>query len=211
MNFTNSLKYIEESQLSKNSKYLQPDDFGYSDPCCVAFKDEYQYTFPLHSIIINTGYGIIFFPLKNREFEITMYDCIRNELKYKENIILPSTTTTAVGSNGITYDSRFYGTFIVNGKTGVFYCNSSSYTRAINFLKNILDNYKNFESMNFNYIPYDDMWFSEYKNDMLKNKFDEVIENVKDRVEYKIHKSNGLYSETLHLPLSINISNNLTY
>ncbi len=170
MNFTNSSKYIKESQLSNYSKCLHPDDFGYSD------HDEYA--FPLHSIIINTGDGIISFPLKNREFEITMYDCIRNELKSKENIILPSTTITAVGSNGLTYDSRFYGTFIVNSKTAVFYCNSSSYTRAINFLKNILDNYKNFESMNFNYIPYDDMWYSEYKNDMLKNKFDEVIENV---------------------------------
>lgn len=202
MNFTNSLKYIEESQLSKNSKYLQPHDFGYSD------HDEYA--FPLHSIIINTGDGIISFPLKNREFEITMYDCIRNELKSKENVILPSTTITAVGSNGLTYDSRFYGTFIVNSKPGVFYCNSSSYTRAINFLKNILDNYENFESMNFNYIPYDDMGYSENIG-MLKNKFDKVIENVKDKVEYKIHKSNGLYSETLHLPLSLNIFNNLTY
>ena len=202
MNFTNSLKYIEESQLSKNSKYLQPHDFGYSD------HDEYA--FPLHSIIINTGDGIISFPLKNREFEITMYDCIRNELKSKENVILPSTTITAVGSNGLTYDSRFYGTFIVNSKTGVFYCNSSSYCTAINFLKNILENYENFESMNFNYIPYDDMWYSENIG-VLKNKFDKVIENVKDKVEYKIHKSNGLYSETLHLPLSINIFNNLTY
>jgi hypothetical protein len=202
MNFTNSLKYIKESQLSKYSKCLKPDDFGYSDPCCVAFKDEYQYIFPLHSIIINTGDGIISFPLKNRNFEIKMYDCYRNKLKSKENVILPSTNITAVGSNGLSYDSRFYGTFIVNSKTGVFYCNSSSYTTAINFLKNILNNYENFESMNFNYIPYDDMEYSE-NIDMLKNKFNEVIENVKDKVEYKIHKSNGLSTEILHLPLSI--------
>lgn len=202
MNLTNSSKYIKESQLSNYSKCLLPDDFGYPDPCCVAFKDEYKYTFPLHSIIINTGEGIISFPLKRRGFKIKMYDCIRNKLKYEENIILPSTNITAVGSNGLSYDSRFYGTFIVNSKTGVFYCNSSSYTRAINFLKNILDNYENFESMNFNYIPYDDMEYSE-NIDMLKNKFDEVIENVKDKVEYKIHKSNGLCTETLHLPLSI--------
>lgn len=202
MNFTNSLKYIKKSQLSKYSKCLHPDDFGYSDPCCVAFKYEYQYIFPLHAIIINTGDGIISFPLKKRNFEIKMYDCYRNKLKSKENVILPSTNITAVGSNGLSYDSRFYGTFIVNSKTAVFYCNSSSYTTAINFLKNILNNYENFESMNFNYIPYDDMEYSE-NIDMLKNKFNEVIENVKDKVEYKIHKSNGLSTEILHLPLSI--------
>ena len=96
MNFTNSSKYIKKSQLSNYSKCLLPDDFGYPDPCCVAFQ-EYKYTFPLHSIIINEGEGIISLPLKRREFEIKMFDCKRNELKFNENVILPSTTTTAVG------------------------------------------------------------------------------------------------------------------
>ena len=125
---------MENSQLSSYLKRLVPDDY-----------DLKEVNGNQNSIIIRSGEGLILFPEEgNRKFKIRMYNCGSNELKFEENIVIPS---YRIGSYGYLHCSSIYGSFIVDGKRGVFYCHSGSYTRAVNLLKNVLEY---FESINFN-------------------------------------------------------------
>ena len=156
-----------------------------------------------NSIIIRQGEGLILFPEEgNRKFKIKIYNCGSNELKFEENIVIPS---YRIGSYGYLHSSSIYGSFIVDGKRGVFYCHSGSYTRAENLLKNVLEHYGNFDTMSFTYIPQKKMNSNELyeKIDILKNRFDEVLKNVKDKVTYYIRSNNTLNFDYFHVPLSI--------
>ena len=59
--------------------------------------------------------------------------------------------------------------------------------------------------MSFNYIPQNDMNSNELyeKIDILKNVFDEVLKDVKDRVKYHISSNNTLDFDYFHVPLFI--------
>ena len=183
---------MENSQLSSYLKCLVTDDY-----------DLKEVNGKPNSIIIREGEGLILFPEEeNRKFKIRMYNCVSNELKFEENIVIPS---YRIGSSGYLTCSSIYGSFIVNGKRGVFYCHSGSYSRAINLLTNVLEHYENFETMSFNYIPENDMNSNKLyeKIDVLEKVFDELLENVKDRVKYNISSNNTLDFDLFHVPLSI--------
>lgn len=183
---------MENSKLSSYLRCLVTDDYdlkkGNGKP---------------NSIIIKQCEGIILFPEEgNREFKIRMYDCNSNELKFGENIVIPS---YRIGSYGYLNCSSIYGSFIVDGKKGVFYCHSGSYSRAVNLLKNVLEHYGNFDTMSFNYIPQNDINSNKLyeKSDFLKKVFDELLMNVKDKVTYYIRSNNTLDFDYFHVPLSI--------
>tara|TARA_Y200000002_G_C22646829_1_gene649466 strand:- start:892 stop:1443 length:552 start_codon:yes stop_codon:yes gene_type:complete len=183
---------MENSQLSRYLRRLVPDDF-----------DLKEVNGNPNSIIIREGDGLILFPEEgNRKFKIRIYNCVSNELKFEENIVIP---WYRIGSYGYLYCSSIYGSFIVDGKRGVFYCHSGSYTRAENLLKNVLEHYGNFDTMSFNYIPTNNIDSNDLyeKIDILKNRFDEVLKNVKDRVKYYISSNNSLSFDNFHVPLSI--------
>ena len=59
--------------------------------------------------------------------------------------------------------------------------------------------------MSFNYIPTNNIDSNDLyeKIDILKNRFDEVLKNVKDRVKYYISSNNSLSFDNFHVPLSI--------
>lgn len=183
---------MENSKLSSYLRRLVTDDY-----------DLKEVNGKPNSIIIREGEGLILFPEEgNRKFKIRMYNCSSNELKFEENIVIPS---YRIGSYGYLYCSSIYGSFIVDGKKGVFYCHSGSYSRAVNLLTNVLEHYGNFDTMSFNYIPQNDMNSNELyeKIDILKNVFDEVLKDVKDRVKYHISSNNTLDFDYFHVPLSI--------
>ena len=184
---------MENSQLSRYLKCLVTNDY----------LDLKEVNGNPNSIIIREGEGLILFPEEgNRKYKIRIYNCVSNELKFEENIVIP---WYRIGSSGYLYCSSIYGSFIVNGKRGVFYCHSGSYPRAVNLLTNILEHYGNFETMSFNYIPENDMNSNKLyeKIDVLKKVFDDLLENVKDRVKYYISSNNTLDLDSFHVPLSI--------
>lgn len=184
---------MENSQLSRYLKCLVTNDYDY---------DLKEVNDKPNSIIIKQCEGIILFPEEEGKFKIRMYNCVSNELKFEENIVIPS---YRIGSSGYLTCSSIYGSFIVNGKRGIFYCHSGSYPRAVNLLTNVLEHYGNFETMSFNYIPENDMNSNKLyeKIDVLKKVFDDLLENVKDRVKYYISSNNTLDFDSFHVPLSI--------
>ena len=183
---------MENSQLSSYLRCLVTDDY-----------DLKEVNGKPNSIIIRQCEGIILFPEEEGKLKIRMYNCVSNELKFEENIVRK--TSYRIGSSGYLTCSSIYGSFIVNGKRGVFYCHSSSYPRAVNLLTNVLEHYGNFETMSFNYIPQNDINSNKLyeKIDVLKKVFDDLLENVKDRVKYYIISNNTLDFDLFHVPLSI--------
>ena len=157
-----------------------------------------------NSIIIKQGEGIILFPEEgNRKFKITIYNCSSNQLKFVENIVIPS--YPKIGSNNYSYCSCIYGFFMVGGKKGVFYCHSGTCSTAVNLLKNVLKHYGNFDTMEFTYIPQKDMDSNKLyeKIDILKNVFNDVFGVNLNKVNYRITSNNFLDSDYFHVPLSI--------